>query len=692
MVNRNFHYSYEDIKKLNDKYENVKCQIEDLLDKSLDLYKRDHMFYEMTEGIEKHLKLLFEYLNKEKISPKAKKDLGNFSEGLSSMVRELLSNQYNIYNNILHEFQELHFIYSAVTSTIQIKTEKKIQKLKQSIKTKEKPNVLSEILSYINLISEQNTENYNIIRKNLQEIQILSSDLSSELNKALESIESFLPAECFPGYTKKTGKVSLKYNSLSNYIKNFLLAIEDFTGLKISMSQVNRTQEAFSDANNSGDLEALKAENQALMDQIINNEKNIEHLNRYCQELVEEISRQSFTLGDIKKNLERIAAKGSKSFLCACGSALSSVSKVFDEHLETLKYYIKIRERKTKEFQTKSFDVEELNQLNACLISEIESFQAEVAKLRNFDQISQENYSKDRSNTQYKLIEELRSVNSMLTRQVKSLQQAKNPSQQPDTYKEYKKQTCTLLNNLISEKKDLKIFTKDKFDVFQNEFKQIVSEIMIKIELQKTKSIKILPKPSKIPSFNKKNKDVNEFLNLESKMTAVELQDLKKENEKLNNSLKSSENSIENYEKFIKSLLLILPSSVEKTPLGIKKYFYSLKSVFDGLSSELNEENPENFIDRIGDFKEERDSSYLEVQRLSDVLNEIYEYTGLSSSQILNYIKNNSNVCKQACLQITQFYEDKTQELATKAAKVLQNSSKKIQSLTKSFKTLKSLH
>ena len=152
---------------------------------------------------------------------------------------------------------------------------------------------------------------------------------------------------------------------------------------------------------------------------------------------------------------------------------------------------------------------------------------------------------------------------------------------------------------------------------------------------------------------------LKESFRVEVKMMNLEIQDLKNENKVQSNSLESFKNSIENNEKYMKSLLQVLPSFVEKTPTSLKKYFSLLQTVIGELSAELEETNPENFFEKIGDIKADRDASYLQAQRLTDILNELEEFTQVPSSQLLKFIQNNALLGKNYCIQINEFFMQK---------------------------------
>lgn len=133
------------------------------------------------------------------------------------------------------------------------------------------------------------------------------------------------------------------------------------------------------------------------------------------------------------------------------------------------------------------------------------------------------------------------------------------------------------------------------------------------------------------------------------------------------------------------------PSELDKSKLEIKNLQQEIenyKEIIKNLSSELDDTEPEQFLDKIKEVKIQRDSNYCEAQEVSEILNELQEYTGLPSGKLLAYIQNNEKLCKMSCLNIFMSFDKMMKSVSNELNRKICELDDKIGRLNVNFKKI----
>ena len=133
------------------------------------------------------------------------------------------------------------------------------------------------------------------------------------------------------------------------------------------------------------------------------------------------------------------------------------------------------------------------------------------------------------------------------------------------------------------------------------------------------------------------------------------------------------------------------PSELDKAKLEItnlQQEIENYKEIIKNLSSELDDTEPEQFLDKIKEVKIQRDSNYCEAQEVSEILNELQEYTRLPSGKLLAYIQNNEKLCKSTCLNMFTSFEKMIKGVSNGLNLKIQDLEAKIRSLNVNFKKI----
>lgn len=307
---------------------------------------------------------------------------------------------------------------------------------------------------------------------------------------------------------------------------------------------------------------------------------------------------------------------------------------------ESLQDYIQVQEKRIIELEKKhksSSDKNTIEEAERVKLEEYINKERYAQLMAEIESAYQEIAAKDKKMQQ--LLNQQVSYKKQMTSLMLELEKANMP------YKNDKLSAILLdsLKLINYEFAELKSFCNHKLESLENEMKVVSNTIIKEINNEiTTLQHKLIQEGSLLNS-----EETNTFEE-ENKILNCRLDEQQKMNEKSNSSLIQAMGSIEKYEKFLKNLYDLLPSTIEKNCEESLKYFKVINSITMDLSQELDEYTPENFVERIGEIKDDRDSSYLELQRLSGILNELEEFSGVSSSKLLNYIKEIQNkLCKE---------------------------------------------
>lgn len=599
---------------------------------------------------------------------------------------------------------------------------------------------LSEIYTYIHQISEQNQQNFTVFERNLCEINQMVHLQSKESFKIFAQVQGKLPNGVVKAFNQRKTLIEEGFTRLKSYLERFLDTLEEFRG--------NATLDKFSDIPinqssihelNVDHLEAeiisLGRQNELLREQIKTSEEKSNEINKKCMNLIVEIDYYSQTVNQLKhlaKTLNgKIAELESKDF---------DMEKR-DNDLKALKEQVIGREKIISELENKSEAFEEIARSNGILREEIEKFQKKVKSIQQLEQKSLNNKENE--------VARLRAIIESQESEILSLQgEIKKKSQNTEKNKlKLPANNKNLIENLqlenricVDKNKDLmneiesiyqEIASKDKEfaevkktnALYQKQINSLKFELAslksmqssnkfdkIKVDLQSVRSefqefksyikqeisflygdfkLSLRGITLKVQEALSCNFEQPTVINLQAERLANELQEQKAKSEDLQKELSQAQTSIESFEKNLKNLLNFLPGSLEKTCQQGQQYFKLLSSIILDLSLELDESNPECFTERIGEIKDDRDSSYLEVQKLSGILNELEEFSGISASKLLNYMKSIETACRNQCKLMAEHFTDSTESLLFKIVKKLEKHSENAEKVVESLRSVK---
>ena len=502
-----------------------------------------------------------------------------------------------------------------------------------------------------------------IFTKNLYEIKDIIDNQSFEILEFFKIMKDSLPKAVISKYKNKRRKIEAVILDLSSYIERFIYTLEEFTKSKANIENQSSIYE-FNEEEIESELTTLRRENMLLRSQLNESDEKIIEMNKNCDSLLIEINNYMTTTNILRKIIKEI--KLHQNQLDKETPAIK-VDKFDHKRSFDLKIAGVINEKQseTEEIQERcdvpqnrrdglpSITQFKINILDDSIPKSESSIDLNVSRLekihyqKEYDKLKLELESAYQTiNSRERVAQEFQNLNIANTEKIESLKieieslrcSMKKSKTSSLFLEDFKGIKLEFEEFKLSVEKNLKLFEQD----FKSLAANIAEEVLINL---KTYTKEILELQESNESLNMHSEALKDSFRGEIKMMNLEIQDLKIKNHQISSSLTQAVESLAGHEKYFKDFFEMLPLSIEKTPLSLKSYFATMHSIICELSEELEERNPQNFLERIGEIKDNRDSSYLEAQRLSDILNELEECTGTSSSLLLSYIQNIQQIC-----------------------------------------------
>lgn len=260
----------------------------------------------------------------------------------------------------------------------------------KSSKSKE---ILSELTTYINSISQEYSANFGIIHSNLVEFKLMLDSLFESSITELREIIPTLP--------RKSGELLMEYKHLNKqkfskifkFLEKFLNTLHDFSSENVNFdkfSEIPDNSSSFHEIRDDDfeqEFRLITQENEVLKEQVNRLEDKLMKINEYCESLIKEIETQRNTSNKLKKIIEILKKKEvfkekSKS------SGFVHMAKEFEKHLTNLSGKIAEKEEKLDDLEGKFEDFEDLKSSNNKLFKDLQNLTTEYEKIRKLHQES----------------------------------------------------------------------------------------------------------------------------------------------------------------------------------------------------------------------------------------------------------------------------------------------------------------
>ncbi|OMJ71323.1 hypothetical protein SteCoe_30501 [Stentor coeruleus] len=630
------------MKEYTEKTFQLKEEIESLIGRYKKSKSKDSLTEKVQQEIQSSICGILLLFTKENISAKIKKETKAILTSLTIELEKIIEKEKDpLSKRIIEKLLQLQKLQSENLQAYKLHYEEKVSKLRHKIKIRgscKNPlqnKQLSEIYSYISLISEQNSSNLSIVHANLFELQSSITNLFKFTRESLFSFSGSMPSDTLNNYFSFKQEVERSFSQISKFIDQFIKTLTEFSRQYINFDKFSEIPVNSSSLHEicEEDIrpgnQLLIRENDILKEQIDNYEEKIAIMENHCEELQNEVASQRKTVRKLVAIMEKMKQcddsvarydkKGEEN------EQYFDISTAFQHHLTALRDQVEKKEGKIRELEEKGNSINDFkpNKKNEEVIlsakKEVEDIKLEFRNLKL-------------------------SVNESLNGYICDIQ------------------------NFLTEipKKVLKLNAKP-----DEETKIHIQELIENNE-----------------SLQKQTLDLKESFKAEVKMLNIESQNLKTKNQELNNRLLKITESLESYEKTFKCLLNVLPieQNTQNSLVALKNYVLLIHKVVSTLSVEFEEVDPKNFIEKLSEIKYDRDEFYMQAQKVSGILTELQDYTGLKEGQLLGFMQSSKEDTKNTCQLLMSQFNNLLENLSSSALNSLSKLSKKLASLEEKLK------
>lgn len=625
----------------------LKEEIESLICRYKKNKTKDTLASKVQQEIQSSICEILLLFTKENISAKIKKEAKAILTSLTVELEKTLEKEKDsLSKKIIEKLLQLQKLQSDNLQAYKLNSEEKVAQLKHKIKMRgssknfSQSKQLSEIYSYISLISEQNSSNLSIIHANLFELQSSITSLFKFTRESLFSFSGSMPSDILNNYFSFKQEVERNFSKISKFIDQFIKTLTEFSKQsmnfdKFSEIPVNSSSlhEICEEDIRPGNLLIIR-ENEVLKEQIDNYEGKVAIMENHCEELHNEVVSQRKTVRKLINTMEKMK-KCEDSFTrvdrkCEeneqCNINLDfDISTAFQQHLTALRDQVEKKEGKIRELEEKGNSINDYKP------------KGKNEEIILFSKKEVENLKLEFKNLKV-------SVNENLNRYI-----------------------CDIKKFLVEiPKKFLKSNSKP-----DKETNAHIQELIENNDILK-----------------KQAEALKESFKAEVKMLNIESQNLKTKNQELNSKLIKITDSFESYEKTFKCLINVLPieTNSQNSLVALKNYVLLIHKVVSTLSVELEEVDPKNFIEKVSEIKYDRDEFYMQTQKISGILTELQDYTGLKEGQLLGFMQKSKENTKNACQLLMSQFSNLLENFSSSTLNSLSKVSKKLASLEEKLK------
>ena len=261
----------------------------------------------------------------------------------------------------------------------------------KSSKSKE---ILSELTTYINSISQEYSANFGIIHSNLVEFKLMLDSLFESSISELREVIPNLPRKSAEFLMEYKHINKQKFSKIFKFLEKFLNTLHDFSSENVNFdkfSEIPDNSSSFHEIRDDDfeqEFRLTTQENEVLKEHVNRLEDKLMKITEYCESLIKEIETQRITSSKLKKLIEALNNKE----VCLKGKSKSSgfvhMAKEFERHLMNLSGKIAEKEEKLDDLEGKFEDFEDLKTSNNKLFNDLQNLTTEYEKIRKLHQES----------------------------------------------------------------------------------------------------------------------------------------------------------------------------------------------------------------------------------------------------------------------------------------------------------------
>jgi DNA repair exonuclease SbcCD ATPase subunit len=252
-------------------------------------------------------------------------------------------------------------------------------------KSSSSKEMLSELTTYINSLSQEYSANFGIIHSNLVEFKLMLDNLFEISSSGLREVISSLPRKSAEALIEHKNSTKQIFSKIFKFLEKFLSSLNDFSSENVNFdrfSEIPDNSSSFHDIRDDDfeeELLSLKQENEVLKERVKQLEERLFKVNENCQGLIRELEIQKILTEKLKKLMEKIKNKEKKQE----NFEFSKIGKIFEKHLVDLSKKLIQKDEKIDDLENKYEDFEGVKKFNLSLQQDLQKITKEYENIRN---------------------------------------------------------------------------------------------------------------------------------------------------------------------------------------------------------------------------------------------------------------------------------------------------------------------